>query len=227
MSEYEFPLQVRQNVLEAYGEYQNVAGAGLKMGVPVQASVWDLFALQGRMFNLHEATIGTVITAQAVDAGGLLLTAPTIRVGVPSGYTFFPYSLQIALETAAGTLNEVAVVVSDTSSYTSGGTSATARNWRNDSAARATAAVNVYYCSGSAIVEAALTSPKLIFTYVRPAAFTAGETFDGGIRCTWPVLRPIVGPASLLVYVGAATTASTYSFALDWAEIPTTSAIQA
>lgn len=213
-------LEVRNNSLAAYAENSQVLGAALKMGVPAQAKIWDLFALAGYMFNAHETTIGTPITGQAVNAAGIVLTAPALRFTVPSGLTVFPRRLNLAIQTAAGTLNEMQAIYTDTDTYTSGGAAVTARNWRT-SGGRASAVTNLLHCSGAAIVEAAITNPRQLWTYVRPAAFAAGETFDGLTTVQWDDLVPIIGPASFLVFLGAAGTALTYSFALDWAEVPT------
>ncbi|MDQ1307670.1 MAG: hypothetical protein QG671_3503 [Actinomycetota bacterium] len=211
-------FEVRTEVLLAAGEGTPPAGAMSKFGVPAVMSKWDLFALGGRMFNLGEGTVGTVLTGQAVNAAGIVLTAPAIRLAVPTGTTIFPRRLNLAIETTAGTLNEIAVVASDTDSYTSGGTAVVPKNWRMDDK-RSSAMENVYHCSGSAIVEAALTNPRHLWKYVRPAAFTAGETFEGLTTVKWDDLIPLIGPCSFLVYLGAATTALTYMFALDWAEV--------
>jgi hypothetical protein len=215
-------LEIRQNNLAAFAEHSQVLGSALKMGMGAAATKWDLFAIAGYMFNTHETTIGTPLTGQAINAAGIVLTAPAIRLTVPSGLTVFPRRLNLAVQTAAGTLNELAVVASKTDSYTSGGVALTARNWRMDDL-RASGVTNLLHCSGGAIVEGALTAPRQLWTYVRPAAFGAGETWDSMTTVLWDDLIPLVGPCSLLVYLGAAGTALTYEFALDWAEVPSVS----
>jgi len=219
-------LEVRQDSLLSLSDGNTPPQALLRMGIAPHATKWDLFALQGRMFTAQEATTGTPIAGSAADAGGAVLTAPTIRVGVPTGMTFFLRSLQIALQTAAGTLNELMVIASETNTYTSGGTAYTPQNWRTDNP-RSSVATNPVYASGSAIVEAALVRPRALWKYTRAAAFAAGETFDGITRVQFDDLIPVVGPAAILVWVSAATTASTFLFSLNWAEIPTVSAITA
>lgn len=214
--------EVKQFTLGAYSEGSQVLGAAAKMGLPAMLSKWDHFALGGFMFNTHEATIGTPISGGAADAGGLVLTAPAIRLTVPTGLTVFPRRLNLALQTAAGTLNELQVVASDGDTYTSGGAVLTAYNWRMDDL-RASGVTNLRHCSGAALVEAALVNPRKLWAYTRPLAYAAGESYDAMTTVIWDDLVPLVGPCSLLVYIGAATTASTYLFALDWAEVPSVS----
>lgn len=213
-------FETRQNTLLASPEGMAPTWPFTKMGIPVVGSKWDALALGGFMFNAHENTIGTPLTGQAIDAGGIVLTAPAIRLTVPSGKVMLPRRLNLSVLTAAGTLNEAAVVVSDGDSYTSGGTALiTPLNWRTDDP-RATALTNRYHCSGSAIVEAALTSPRKLFGRVLGIAFqAAAEPAQLQIDKEWDDFIPIVGPASFLVYLGAAGTALTYEFSLDWAEI--------
>lgn len=195
-----------------------------KMGIAPFLSKWDFLALQGRMFNLHENTIGTALTGSAAAAGAIVLTAPTVRFTVPSGTTVFPHSLHVNLVSAAGVEHEFAVVISDTDSYTSGGTAVhTPYNWRTDDP-RATAVTNAYHCSGSAIVEGALTNPRKIWTKGKlyaSAAVTDEVTLN--YEKVWEHFVPIVGPASFLVFLSSKTTALTFEFDLSWAEVPTVS----
>lgn len=224
-----FPFQIRQDVLEAFGDYQNVPAAALKMGVPVGASKWDLFALQGRMFNVKEGTIGTAITFSAADNGGIVLTAPSFRFTVPVGTTVFPRRLNLALIPGGTTVdNEIALIYTAADSYASGGTAVTPLNWRTDNP-RATAVTNCYHCSGSAIVEAALTSVRALHQeiYTPAAAYATSYNLNINKAIEFDGLVPIVGPASLLLYVSAKTAAVTGYFSFDWAEVPTSSAVHA
>ena len=219
--------EVRQDSLLSLSDGNTPSPALLRMGVLPVASKWDLFALQGLMFNAHQAAIGTAIAGSAADAGGIVLTAPTFRFGVPVGTTVFPRHFNLALATAAGTLNEIVVAYNNALSYTSGGTACTPANWRTDNPAT-TAVVNCYVAAGSAIVEAALTTPRTIYQDIIPLAFAdAADATHYVLDLWWDDLIPIVGPASFLVWVSAATTASTGYFQADWAEVPTKSAITA
>lgn len=220
-------LEVRQDTFLAAGEGTAPPSALLRMGVLVTASKWDLFALGGKMFTLGETTVGTLITAQAADTGGIVLTAPTIRFTVPTGTTVFPRALSIGFGAMAGTINEIAIIANNADSYTSGGTAATPVNIRTDSAAASTAVTNCKIASGSAITEAALTTPRHLYKTSHPVAMAASAGADQiwNVEVKFDDLLPIVGPASFLVYIGAANTAPTFLYAMRWVEMDTTSVI--
>lgn len=215
--------EVRQDSLLSLGDGNTPAVPMTRMGIPVQCSKWDLFALAGRMFNLKQTAIGTAITFSAADNAGIVLTAPSIRFTVPVGYTVFPRRLNLALIPGATTVdNEIAVVVNNADSYTSGGVAVTPANLRSD-APRASAVTNVLHCSGSAIVEAALTTPRVLHQqiYTPAAAFATSYNLNMNVLIEWDDLIPVVGPASFLVFVSAKTAAVTGYFSLDWAEVAT------
>lgn len=221
-------LEVRQDSLLSYGDGNVPPQALLRMGLMPLATKWDLLALQGRMFNLHQAAIGTAINGSAQAAGAIVLTAPTIRFSVPTGKTIFPYRFQYTLAAMAGTDNEVAMIYSQTDSYTSGGTAATPLNWRTD-APRATSVTSCYVAAGSAIVEAALTNVRSLYQSIYPLAAVWATSYhlDHTVDVVFKDLQPVIGPASFLIFLVGATTTPTFYFNLDWAEVPTVSAVTA
>ena len=219
--------EVRQETFLAGGEGSIARLPLTKMGLPSSVSKWDHFALAGRMFCLGETTVGTLIAASAADAGGNVLTAPTIRFTVPTGTTVFPRELNVAFGAMGGTINEISIIANNANSYTSGGTAAAPVNVRTDSDAPATAVTNAYIAAGSAIIEAGLTTHRHLFKASHPVAFAAGAGGDQiwNVDKVWEDLIPIVGPASFLIYIGAATTAPTFLYSMRWVEIDTVSAI--
>lgn len=219
-------LEVRQDSLLSLGDGNTPPQALLRMGIMPVASKWDLLALQGRMFTAKQTTIGTALAGSAADAGGIVLTAPTFRFSVPVGTTVFPRRLNVSFAALAGVDNEIALIYDDTATYTSGGTAVTPLNLRTD-APRATVVTNCYHAAGSAIVEAALTNVRAIYQSVLPLAFTPGDTVHHTINEEWDDFIPIVGPASVLLYLSAKTTANTHYLSFVWAEVPTASAITA
>jgi hypothetical protein len=221
-------LEVRQDSLLSLGDGNTPPQALLRMGIMPVANKWDLLALQGRMFTVKQTTIGTALAGSAADAGGIVLTAPTLRFSVPVGTTVFPRHLNVAFATAAGVDNEIALSYDDTATYTSGGTAVTPLNLRTD-APRATSVTNCYHAAGSAIVEAALTNVRAIYQDVIPLAFAFATSYHlmYTIDKWFDSFIPIVGPASVLLYLSAKTTANTHYVSLDWAEVPTVSAITA
>lgn len=220
-------LQVQQDSLSAMADGTIARVPALRMGAPIGATKWDWFALAGRMFNAKEGTIGTALTFSAADNAGIVLTAPTFRFTVPTGVTVFPRRLNLALIPGATSVdNEIALIYTAADSYTSGGTAVTPLNWRGDNP-RATSVTNCYHCSGSAIVEAALTSVRALYQeiYTPAAAYATSYNLNINKLVQWEELVPIVGPASLLLFVSAKTAAITGYFSFDWAEMPTTNAI--
>lgn len=221
--------EVFQDALRALSDGNTPPFPQLRMGVPVNASKWDLLALQGRMFNVKEGTIGTALTFSAADNACIVLTAPSFRFTVPTGYTVFPRRLNLALIPGATTVdNEIALIYTAADSYTSGGTAVTPLNWRTDNP-RSTSVTNVYHCSGSAITEAALTSVRVLHQEIYSVAAAFATSYNLNINRTvqWDEFVPIVGPASVILYVSAKTAAVTGYFSFDWAEVATVSAITA
>jgi hypothetical protein len=221
-------LEVRQNSLLSVGEGNTPPQALLRMGIMPVATKWDLFALGGYMFTAKETTIGTALTGSAADNAGIVTTAPTFRFGVPVGTTVFPRRVNVSFASMAGVDNEMAVVYTDSLTYTSGGTAITPLNWRSDNP-RATSVTNCYHASGSAIVEAAITNVRALWQSVIPLAFTFATSYT--LEKTWDIkfdnLVPIVGPASFLIFLSGKTTANTHYLTVEWAEVPTKSAITA
>ncbi len=193
-----------------------------KMGLAPYMSKWDFLALQGRMFNTHEIAIGTAQGGSTAAAGAIVLTNPTVRLTVPTGLCLFPYNVNINLVSAAGVEMELAFVVSDSDSYTSGGASFAAYifNWRTDDP-RASAVTNPYYGS-AACLEAALTNPRKYATAgLQFASAAANDQVNNNISWKFDDFIPCVGPCSVLLFLSAKTTALTYEFDMSWAEVPT------
>ncbi len=223
-------FEVRQDSLTCLGDGNKPPAALLRMGVLPAATKWDLFALQGRMFNLHQGTVGTAVNGSEVAVGAIVLTAPTVRFTVPVGTTVFPRRLSVAYATAAGTANELALCYTDSDTYDSGGVALVPKNWRTDNP-RATAVTKCYIGSsgGTPLVEAALTNVRALYQAVIPLAFTfaTSYTLEKQYEVKFDNLIPIVGPASVLLFASAATTAQTIYFSLDWAEVDTECAVTA
>jgi hypothetical protein len=219
-------LETRQDSLTSLSDGNTPPQALLRMGIAAHADKWDLLALQGRMFTAKQTTIGTAIAGSAADNAGIVLTAPTFRFTVPTGTTVFPRHLNVAYATAAGVDNEIAWIYSQTDSYTSDGTAITPLNLRTD-APRATAVTSCRHAAASAIVEAALTNVRVIHQDFFALAFTWVTSYDlRFVIDKWiEDFIPIVGPASVLLYLSAKSFANTHYMSMDWAEVPTISAI--
>jgi hypothetical protein len=212
--------EVRQDSLLSLGDGNTPPNPLLRMGIPAYASKWDLFALGGRMFNLKQTTIGTVLSGATADNGGIVLTVPWVQFSVPTGTTVFPHRLNLSLETAAGTLNEIAWVYTQTDSYTSGGTALTPLNWKSGGASSACTSA-VVGPSGGVITEAAMVGVRALYQDVVPAAFAANATDQYTINYVIDDLVPVIGPASVILFLTGASTTPSGFFTLDWAEVDT------
>ena len=224
-------LQVRQDSLTSLTDGNLPAAALLRMGIMPLADKWDLFALQGRMFNVFQGTLGTAVAMADAAAGGIVLTAPTFRFTVPTGYTVFPYRFYASLLVVATAIdNELAICYSQTDSFTSAVASTTLvpKNFRTDNP-RASIVTNCVSFAAGDLVEAALTNVRAIYQQCWPLDMTFGTSYNSDItvEVKWPDLIPIVGPASVLVYIAGKDEARTGYFGMEWAEVPTESAIGA
>lgn len=203
----------------------NVAWRGTRSGAGFTSSIIDQWRRAGKVFQTHNPTLGTAITFSAAAAGGHVLTAPSIRFSVPSSLVVVPLRLKVRFSAMAGTPNEMALVASETDTYSSGGTSVTltAYNTVIDNATDlATSAVtNLRSGSGSALVEAALVDPRVIDIqyFARADAVSEPKAEWNFSAAAEDALYYVSGPASILVYISAVTTASAGEFVLEWAEL--------
>jgi hypothetical protein len=218
-------FETRQNNLLSLGDGNVPANPMLRMGIPAEATAWDLFALMGRMFNAKQTTIGTALAGAAPQVAAIVLTAPWFRFTVPTGYTVFPRHLNVSLQAATGTDNEIALCYSETDSFdaTSAGTAITPVNWRSDNP-RSSIVTSCYVGpSATDLVETGLTRVRALFQHVIPTAFGSNQTDQYVAEKWFPDMVPIIGPASVLLYLAGATATPTATFSMDWAEIPTVS----
>ena len=212
-------FEVRQNSLTTLGDGATPPIPMVRMGLPVLLNKWDYFALAGRMFTASQVTVGTAVTGGTADANGIVLTEPSWRFQVPTGYTVFPHRLNISFAAAAGTINEAALV-SCTSTYSSGGTAiVTPLNIRQD--APSTTVLTVLSGTTTPIVEGALTNVRIHWQWSMPLAFAAAKG-EETINQVWDDLRPIIGPCNILLFTGGST-APTFYATFEWAEVPTAS----
>ena len=204
-----------------------VSIAALRERALVTADVIHEWTRAGRVFTTHNPTIGTALTFSAAAAGGHVLTAPSIRFTVPASLTVVPLNLKVTFSAMAGTPNEMALVATDTDTYSSGGTSVTiaAYNRFLDNLGTGqpltSAVTNLRSCSGSALVEGTITNPRVLDIQYFARADAVSEP---KAEWRWNALRDggltyIHGPASVLIYISAVTTAAAGEFMFDWAEL--------
>lgn len=194
----------------------NVGAAwGLRDGAVVTVDWYTAMALEGRVFNIANATPDTTMTGSVnYDA-----THPGVYVGVPDGAVMVPVHFDVVCEDAAGTDTHFHIGCDDAELYSSGGTAVSAcNNIRTDNPHAS--AVSAKYASDSAIT---ITDPGATerILYNKVYAF-ANEADHEPYQVVWEPKAPpiLVGPASFFVYIYAASTAPEYNFSLQWVELP-------
>ena len=179
---------------------------------------------EGRVFQTHNPTIGTALVGSAAAAGGHVLTAPSLRFTVPASTIVVPLRFKATFSAMAGTPNEMAIVASEGDTYSSGGTSVTLAAYSmfiDASPPKTSVVTNLRSGSGLALVEGALVNPRVLDIQYFARADAVSEP---KAEMIWnPVqeglLSYIHGPASFLIYLSAVTTALSYEFVLNWAEL--------
>ncbi len=223
-------FEIRQDSLTALADGNALPASMLRMGLLSLGNKWDLLALQGRMFTIFQGTIGTVTLGSAADNAGIVTTAPATRLTVPTGYTFFPHRLQYSLTMANTAVDvEIAMLYSQTDSFTSStGTTLVPKNLRPDNP-RTSVATSVRTAGGGANLEAALTNVRIMYQRCLPLGFKFGTSYNSEIaeEYIWDDLIPIVGPASILLFFSAKTSAVSPYHSFTWAEVETQQAVKA
>jgi hypothetical protein len=181
----------------------------------------DQWTRQGRVFIANNPVLGTPETMSATGTA-ITLTAPSIRYTVPAGHVVVPISAQITSITVNAKKAVFAVIVNNADSYTSGGDAvrATAKNALVGTTEKRGSAVTKLHYSDTAIVEAGLTSPRLL-KFLKKAGTATDETTwnpEYNILKGDPMVY-IVGPASFLVFDVQETAADEAEFCLTWAEL--------
>lgn len=218
--------QVQQQSRTVAADGTSQVAPSLRDGPLVTADIIHQWVREGRVFQTHNPTIGTALTGSAAAAGGHVLTAPSIRFTIPVSTVVVPLRFKATFSAMAGTPNEMAIVASETDSYTSGGTSVTLTAYSafvssGSGSPRSSVVTNLRSGSGSALVEAALTNPRVLDLQYFARADAVSEP-----KAEWEAQLArngnfyyVQGPAVILVYLSAVTTALTYEFVMEWAEL--------
>ena len=180
----------------------------------------ERWTADGRVFQSGTPAMGTPETMSAAGTA-FTLTAPALHMTIPSGLTVVPIMIQVAGASVTVKRNLFAVMTSDTDTFTSGGEAMqAARNMLTESATayRTTGVTNLVH-SDTAIVEAALTRPRILATAIQnPVNLEAN--FEYNILKGSP-FTVLTGPAALVVYVVEETTAMEATWTMTWAELDT------
>ncbi len=162
-------------------------------------------------------------TAEALVGTSFSDTAPAFLVDVPSGTTMYPAEITLNQGgTVAGGVITLLVCLSDKIRYSSGGTTKTIQNM---SFKEERAAVCVAYSAVSAITAIANTDDiSLDAALIKHDVAT--DPYNPSKRYQWSYLTnaspKLVGPAALIIYSFAGSTAPSWFYSIKWVEYPTT-----
>ena len=180
----------------------------------------ERWTADGRVFQSATPAMGTPETMSAAGTA-FTLTAPALHMTIPSGLTVVPIMIKVAGASVTVKRNLFAVMTGDTDSFTSGGEAMqAARNMLTESATayRTTSVTNLVH-SDTAIVEAALTRPRVLTTAIQnPVNLEAN--FEYNILKGDP-FTVVTGPGVLVAYVVQETTAMEATWTMTWAELDT------
>lgn len=189
---------------------------GLRDGAAVTANYFDVLGMEGRIYIASMGSVTTPLTFLASAAN-----RPDAWIRVPSGTTILPIMVNVTLEAAAGTLNEIDVRIcqNDIGNGTSSAATAGPIGARTD-------AVLTSNCTARQLATAdttAETNPISLLRRTYARADEAGIEWRGlaatRAELSYPVL---VGPATLEVFIAATTTQATGFVVMTWAELPST-----
>lgn len=197
----------------SHSEGQQIPFRGLRDGSQITADSLLAWTLEGRVF------VGSAIGDQDDGVTGQVspfaVTTPTFLLSVPKGVTVVPlyFDLVQALTVAGNTIVVQVEIDRETTRYSSGGTTQKA------------------FCTRTGMPNKALavlrTNPTGTSGYgIRVAGFQVGqdvapaEGMANGIYWRPPVPIILDGPAALVVYTYAGTTAPSWTYEFGWAELP-------
>ena len=214
---------VKQQNYDISSDNDDERQVGLNRGGAVQVNsreaLVDQWARAGRVFIYHNPIIGTPETMSA-NGTTVTLTAPSVRFTVPAGTIVVPIDFQARVATVIAKSDIFTVIATGSDSYTSGGEALTPLNAYIDAGTSLTpSAVTNIHNSDTAIVEAALVSPRLLKSQKRQ-----GQAAE--LATTWNPEYNILkgdkmvymkGPASFLVFVVQETTAAEAEFSGSYA----------
>lgn len=196
-----------------YGNGAVVPVTGTRDGA-INVQDWiQAAAIEGRLFTAELGTAATKVAFGAYDAD-----QPEIALGVPTGTTIIPVHITVAIETMAGTANQV-IALTSTSTVTVG-TSTAITPLSNRTSRPVTSACTVYGAYSGNGTTPAGTQEFWRAGYPVAAAAGVPATFEWDIRTHIPVV--IDGVGSLVMYFSATTTQAEGFIRVSWIELPST-----
>lgn len=193
-----------------------------KLGLTADGSIFsatylDALAREGRIFIGGDSTLIETITSAVTYA----TTSPTLLLKVPSNTTALPLYLNLAQTgTVGGGEITIHIEIDNVDRYTSGGTAETVLSSRTDAPTGVQS--TIYSNSGSAILATNAYGMGLWHgEFIQDVDPAVADDFQWH-NWVWQPHFPIylVGAATFIVNIVAATTGATYYWNFAWAEIP-------
>lgn len=213
-------LAQQQNVSRS-ADANWVAHRATRDGSVFTANWFQAFALEGRVFSASAGSLATPVSAANAAVTSL---RPMAVLRVPAATTIIPISVRVVPRAIAGTVNDfiIAYCQNDVGSATSTAMTAGPVSFRTDAPLPSAVVARQLYTADCT----APTNPIELVHRADPYAQSADAAgVSLGIEVAFPdtpetALPVLVGPASLLVYVGATTTGPTFYASFVWAEVP-------
>ncbi len=172
-------------------------------------------ALEGRLFHTQVGTVTTPLATHATTA----TLQPELVIDVPSGTAIIPVEIAVYLETFAGALADVVAMTSTALRGAGASTAGSALSTRTDRAV--TSGCSIYHTyTGNAVAVAGTVE---FWRYGNPWITATAEgnpifKFEYSVQKNTP--QVVVGPGSVSLCIGAATTGPTGFWTASWIEVP-------
>ena len=196
----------------AFSSNQDVAQRGFPDGSVPSMDFLMSMMLAGRVFTAQTGSAASPSTFKT----GYTTAQPELVVDCVAGTMIIPVSIQVELQTSAGTLNHVVAVTGTNNVGAGTSTAVTPTNNRND-------ALVTTNCSSYSLYSGNGTAPTGVREFWRAGnAFADANTMPGRVW-TWdwrqgPV--SIVGLGTFAIYVPATGSAATGYIKAMWIELP-------
>lgn len=189
---------------------------GTRDGAMFTAEWYQSLVMEGRVWVANMGTVTTPLTFLTTAAN-----RPDAWLRVPSGVAIIPLTVEVILESAAGTATEIDIraAFNDIGNGTSSAASVGPVNYSPNNGSGLTSSVTArQLATGDTTAE---TTPISLHRRCFPLAQASGLVpYEDFWR---PAPAPIlIGPATLEVFIAATTTQATGFVQMIWAELPAT-----
>lgn len=198
-----------------------VGRRGLADGAGVVADWLQALAIEGRVFTASAGSLAIPVSSANAAVSSL---RPMVVLRVPSATTLIPIAVRVTPRAMTGTANDVIIgyCQNDVGNGTSSAITAGPISFRTDSPVTSAITARQLYTGDCT----APVNPVELVHRADPYAQSADAAgVSLGVTVTFPdilqlALPVLIGPASVLVYVGATTAGPAFNASFVWAEMP-------